>query len=35
MNNELGRMWKERVVAKLEALSWNLPGETGENLENT
>jgi len=35
MNNDLGRMWKEGVVAKLEALSWNLPGKTEENRENT
>jgi hypothetical protein len=30
-NDELGSMWKETVVAKLEVLSRNLPKWTGGN----
>jgi hypothetical protein len=27
VNNELKRVWKEEVIALLEALCWNLPGK--------
>jgi hypothetical protein len=34
MNNELGRIWKETVVAEFEVLSLHLPGVIEENHEN-
>lgn len=30
MDDELGRIWKEAVVAHLKTLSWILPGRTDE-----
>lgn len=33
MNNELGRIWKEAVIGKLEVLLHNLPEGTDENHE--
>jgi hypothetical protein len=33
MNNELERMWKEKVMACFEILSWHLPGGTEETHE--
>jgi hypothetical protein len=30
MNNELGRVWKEEVVAYFKIISWNSPGGTEE-----
>jgi hypothetical protein len=34
MINELKRMWKEVVMAKLKVLSWHLPGRTEEHHRN-
>jgi hypothetical protein len=30
VNNELETMWREIIEAKFKAISWHLPGETGE-----
>ena len=31
LNNELGRMWKEAVVANFELISWHCPGRREQN----
>jgi hypothetical protein len=33
MNNEFGSTWKEAVVVKFTAISWNFIEGTGENHE--
>jgi hypothetical protein len=35
MNNKLGNIWKETVVAYFEALAYNLPWSTEENHKKT
>jgi hypothetical protein len=33
MNNELGRIWKEAVVAQFKEISWYFPGGSEETTK--